>query len=193
MPNTAIQKTQSMGGVSFSESRVVTADNIVVSAKSQGAAQGGAITSSVVTMTNPSHTIEAADRVDVYWTDGIRLGCLVDSVVTDQVTLSGGAGDSLPTGATAVTLNVPTEINIDVTGDSIQSILLYSAARGGVVFADVSDVSLFAQNLAIGGTYDWFIGNGDVNPLAGDVVAKVFVSHESVSASEIRVGVGYNN
>jgi peptidoglycan/xylan/chitin deacetylase (PgdA/CDA1 family) len=62
----------------------------------------GVITSSVVTLST-GHGIATGDHVNAYWAAGSRTGCLA-SVSVNAVTLGGGTGDPLPTGATAITL-----------------------------------------------------------------------------------------
>ena len=189
---TTIQKAQNLAGVSFPENRSVESDAACVQNVTHITAQPGTITASNVTMDNSGHGIQTSDRVDTFWAGGVNYGATA-TVTGTNVALTAGSGDTLPSGGTAVTLSVPIEGNMDVTGDDMQTILAYSQERGLIAFADSGDTELFVRELVAGETYSWFTGSGEVNPLAGDVVAKVFMSHGAESSAVIRVGTGYNN
>jgi hypothetical protein len=118
-------------------------------------------------------------------------------VASLSVPIDGGAGDNLPTNLVAVTAQVPTEEAFLVTGNNVQYIFAKSTRRACIVFADSSNVELAAIEGEIdgltGGGYQWFTGNGVTNPLAGDAVAKVFISNGSSAATNaVVVGVGHS-
>lgn len=191
---TTVSISMTLAGQSFPESQTITADGAEIQNVSHPAALTGTITSGVITLSDTGD-IANTDRVDVYWADGTRLGCTAASLSADvSVDVSAdGVGDALPTGGTVVQFSEPTEMTITLTGDDLQSILFYAQTRGGIAVVDDGDVEAFQQNLATGGTYLWWNGNGDVNPVAGDTIAKVFVSHNGTAAASIRVGFSYNN
>lgn len=136
------------------------------------------------------HGITDGQRLDVYWSGGTRRGMTVGTVATNVVPIDGGAGDVLPSAATAITAQVPIENPVVVTGDDIVAIGLRFPLGGIAVFADASDVELLAVTLTTTlTTYTWVAADGGTNPLAGDAVAKVFISHGSTASTSTVTGL----
>lgn len=151
------------------------------------------------------HGILDGDRLDVYWSGGHRRGMTVGTVAGNSVPVDGGAGDNLPTNLTSITAAVPSEEEFLATGDSLGLIFAKASRRSLVVFADDADAELFAivgeLGGSTGGAYQWrdpaeepVASDGGVdNPLAGDDVAKVFISNgDSAGTAAVQTGVGYS-
>ncbi len=157
----------------------------------------------VLTMVT-GHGVTTGMRLDVYWTTGSRRG--VTTVVSgDAITIDLGAGDNLPTNLTAVTAQVPAEEAYALSGDDLDFIFARASRRSLVVFADAADAELFAIVGELGGTtggaYQWrdptaapaASDGGVTNPMAGDAIAKVFVSNgDSAGTSIVQVASGYS-
>jgi hypothetical protein len=136
-----------------------------------------------------SHGITDGNRLDLYWTGGSRRGIVVGTVAVNSVPITGGTGDDLPDAATSITAQVPNEESLVVTGDDVVSIAASCANGGTIVFADASDVELFAISLTTTITsYVWTSADGGTNPLAGDAVAKIFLSQPSSAATGLSYG-----
>lgn len=143
----------------------------------------------VLTMAG-GHGFTDGQRLDVYWSGGSRRGMTIGTVATNSVPIDGGAGDNLPIATTAITAQVPTEEPVVVTGDDVVAIGLRFPLGGIAVFADESDVELLAVTLTTTlTTYCWAAADGGTNPLAGDAVAKVFISQGSTASTSTVSGL----
>ena len=65
------------------------------------------------------HGILDTDTVDVYWSGGRRYGCDVTAVGATTVSIDLGAGDNLPTQATAVVVCKQVVFNRSIDGDNL--------------------------------------------------------------------------
>ena len=74
----SIRQSSSLGGVSFPESRTITADGQIVHEVSVPAAQGSELAGKVsstagnLTMDESDHTITTGARLNLYWSGGRR-------------------------------------------------------------------------------------------------------------------------
>lgn len=140
-----------------------------------------------------SHGVTTGARLDIYWTvsgvSGRRYGVTVGTVSVNSVPFSGGAGDNLPIAASSVTVMVPTELPVVVTGDDAVSVAAKCPVGGTVVFAASNNSTLLAVQLtSTVTTYAWVTGYG-TNPLASASVAKVFLSHGNSGAASDLTGI----
>lgn len=194
-----ITKTLSAGGVSFPESRQVTADGEIVHNVDVAEGFVGSLSTrtddntGVVTVDDSSHTIENGDRVDLYWVGGCRRGMAAGSPSGADIPIDGGSGDNLPTEDTAVTIVVPEELDISVLGTNVAAILLYSAQHGQIVFETTAPAEALAKELGTGVSYVWHEDDGEDNPITGDLIATVYLSHDGTAEKSMRVGILYNN
>ena len=192
-----LTKTFSLGGTSFPQSAVVEGDAMLVQDVSVAAAEAGALSTRTdadtgeITMTDSGHAITTGLVVDVYWATGQRLGMTVGTVSGAAVPIDGGAGDNLPTASTAVTVKVPQELDVLLDGDKIQAIILYAASKGAFVFED-SSVAALTKVLAAANSWEWHYNNGETNPVAGDDIDTIKLSHGQTSAVTMRVGIVFN-
>jgi hypothetical protein len=185
--------------LSFSLSQTISSDAAIPFSIEVAAAKTGTLTTrtdndtGTLTMSG-GHGITTGQRLDLYWSGGSRYGMTVGTVATNSVPIDGGAGDNLPVQDTAITAMVPTEQALAVVGDNVTVIAVSCPVGGTVVFADGSNVTLAAVELDSTVTsYVWTSADGGTNPLAGDTVAKVFISHPSSSAASTISGlVQYN-
>jgi hypothetical protein len=187
-----------ISGVSFNSTAIPETDALVVEDVAVAAGSAGTLTTrsgdtaGTVTTTD-AHTITTGQRVDLYWDGGCRRGCVAGTVVVKAIPITGGAGDVLPTQTTAMTIVVPILMDIAVLGTNVDVILLYSSARGQFVFVTDVPAEIYAVTLAAGASWDWTEVNGIANPLTGQSVAGVYVSHGGVAAATMRAGLLYNN
>jgi hypothetical protein len=183
-------------GKKYRKSATVESELAIPFEKTMPAAKAGALTTrtddntGVLTM-GASHGITTGARLDLYFTGGKRRGMTVGTVSGTSVPIDGGTGDNLPADESAVTAMVPTEDAFVIDGDLVTSIvanLKSATARGTVVFADASDVEiLHIPLLGDGDGYIWQTGD-NTNPVAGDAIAKVFLSHEESSKALLMHG-----
>ena len=114
------------------------------------------------------HTIQSADKVDVYWASGLRYG-LTATVTVNSVALSGGAGTALPATATAVLLCVQVPIDFAVVGDNTNSIVGIASYRSLVCLVDSGNaIKAFELSPTAGYARDTRVASD--NPLSGFTV-----------------------
>lgn len=149
----------------------------------------GAITTGVVTLAG-GHGLTDADKVDVHWAGGARDGCTIASYDGTSITLTGGNGDALPTGATAVVVQEPLEVDTDFDGD-LASIIAGSAAQRAtfVFYADTDRV--YGVTVAAGEGFQWVEDLHGANPLAEHTITHVTVSNGTTAAGSAKLGIQY--
>lgn len=195
--------TVTVAGKTLTHTRNKTVKQLKTISPSLAAAKIGQLTTrtsnTVGTLTmNSGHGFLTGQRLDIYWVEnnipGHRRGVTIGTVSGDTVPFSGGDGDNLPTNNTAVTAQVPEENEFVVTGDNVKSISILMPRKGIVVFASSGNAEQhFRHHPEAGTNYHWDYLNGDTNPLAGDAVAKVFISNgDSAGTSDTEVAVGHD-
>lgn len=189
-----LTKSYRLGGETYSESTSLDATAAITAKKSLAAAKVGVLTvrtdndTGSLTM-DAGHGFITGDRLDVYWNingvKGCRRGMVAGIVAGLVVPIDLGAGDVLPAAAAAITAMVPAQVDIGISGDDILAVCYAAAAHGCIVVASAADAELDAKVFNIAGSDSWYTGLADVNPLAGDTVAKVFLSHGDSTATRI--------
>jgi len=198
MAFTAIVKTTvNVLEMLIAATRTITASGNASQRVDLPASHAGVITSGTVTLTT-GHGIVTADVVDVYWgTANLRKDCVVGTVAAPTadtaVPLTGGSGDALPSGATAVIVAPQVAIDVDFDGDLLKFLGATCAQRCRLDLRDDASESLKDIDLAAGGEYDWDEDSADENPLAGVIVAEAVASNGSTEAAELIVPVLYES
>jgi hypothetical protein len=139
-------------------------------------------------------------KVDVYWATGVRYG--VDAVRdVNAITISGGAGDNLPTEDDPVTVVIPTVIEVNFDGDTLEIIGIFyrntsdTGAKAHLSLIDAGDAIIKELDLvhetANGGlNNDWNIEGGDTNVFTGNRITDGTASHDSTSAGTLYILAG---
>lgn len=155
----------------------------------------------IITMPGTDHGINTNAVVDVYWSGGVRYGC-VATVANAVITVSSGAGDNLPVNGTntiAVAEQITWEMDFD--GDDAQIIGVFyrnpndTGAKAHVDFQDaggtqVNEVDLVHETANGGCDQIVNISAGDTNDYTGNAVASSKVSHDSLNAANAYCLVG---
>jgi len=128
------------------------------------------------------HGITDAARIAIFWDGGCAYLGTVDTVVGNDVSFTGAAGDSLPDQDTAVTVQVMTPLDVDFDGDKLSMFAAMSNRRGHVVFEDSVDNVLSAAELVANEPYLYIDGIIATNPLAGNPVDEVHVANGDATA-----------
>jgi hypothetical protein len=200
--NGTTSKAHTVAGVSFPENLSIDADGAIAHDVSVPVAWAGELTTrggdttGTITLDESAHLVDTGERIDLYWNGGSRRGCTAGTVSGNSVPVSGGSGDNLPSQEEDITIGIPVELDIGVDGDNVVLLALYIGALGQFVFTDDASapVEKMAQTVGPIQTWDWNNTNGVTNPLTGDTIAKVFVSHDDTeSAQTARVGILYDN
>lgn len=195
---TSVNKTVTIGGKTLQETTTIDTDGAIVQEVSVAAGETGTVSARTdddtasIDIDESGHTFTNGDRVDVYWAAGCRRGMTVGTVAGNTVPIDGGSGDALPALSTAVTLVEPVQLDVGVAGTDVSSIALYTATHGQFVF-DNAGTEHLAVELEDGKVYVWTAGSGIDNPISGDTIVSVYVSHDGTAAATMRVGVGYDN
>lgn len=192
-----------VGGLSFTQNESVLADQLAALDKSVGVAYAGTLTTrtdddtGVITITpgGAGANFVATDRVDVYWevsgVKGSRRGMKVSSVAGDAITVGTvagdiGVGDIFPAAASVVQLAKSTAYELRFDGADLKALFGQGEARSIIVIASSVDTEELYIHIATAGmVYAWLLSSGVANPLAGDVITKVFVSHNDTTASKV--------
>lgn len=148
--------------------------------------------------TNP--LIIVGDRLDVYWNGGMRYGMKASSISgagpydVTVGTAAGdiGAGDNFPIAATPLTVGKPITHDLRFDGDDALAIVASAAAKAAVVLCSGTDTAEWVAVIkAANQVKAWYNGNGDANPVVGDVLTVVFMSHgDSTADREVKISVG---
>jgi hypothetical protein len=163
----------------------------------------------VATLTTGHGIVTSGDKVDVYWSGGVRYG-MTATVATNDVTIDGGGGDNLPAQSTAVTVVTQVEINpLNLDGDNAQVVgVIYrntgagagmdTGAKAHIDFQDSGSASINELDLvhetAAGGLDEIVnISAGDTNTYTGNPITKGFASHDSTSAGTLYVLAGIDS
>lgn len=193
---TSITTNATVAGISFAQTRSVSSEAAVAQERTIPAAQSGSLTTrtsvsvGTITMTSGAHTITSAARVDLYWTvagvKGCRRGVLVGTVATTAVPFTGGSGDDLPANLSAVTVALPVSLAVALVGNKLKSLLFGAPeAQTQFVLCSTGNVEELAKNLPQGAVEYWDAGQlGNANPLTGDTITNMFVSHADATAAK---------
>lgn len=194
-----VSGSASVGGRQYSQSTLVSAARAPAFEETLAAAKGGTLTvrtdddTGTLTM-DSGHGILTGNRLDVYWTNtdgtvGARRGMTVGTVATNSVPIDGGLGDNLPLAATSMRAMVPKEVAFPLTGNDVKSVMVNGQRAGSsFVFTTSGNVAVYGNTIrTAGGSSIWYDGSGVTNPMAGQTVTKVFVSHgDTASSGQIR-------
>lgn len=180
--------TQIIDGAAFNNSDSTTGDTATKASTTLSAAPTGTLstrtsnTAGTLTMAT-GHGITTGARLDIYWSGGSCRGATVGTVATNSVPFTGATGTVLPAQDTAITAMVPDEEVFNVVGNNAVVVAAAGDAAFTVVFADGSNVEKHYVVKTAAGAGVWFSGDDATNPLSGDTVTKVFLSHGSSAGS----------
>lgn len=189
-----VGKNIRLGGESFTETTTTESATSTLVKKTLAAAKTGVLTVRTDANTGSitgqaAHGVTTGARLDVFWdvagVKGHRRGMLVGTVAGLVIPIDLGTGDDLPAAASNLTIMVPTQVEVKLTGNNVQGVAYGTTAKGIVVIADATNVELDAKVFRAAGSDAWSVNDTDVNPLAGDVVDRVFLSHGDSTASRI--------
>jgi hypothetical protein len=173
-------------GQTFNKDLSVAADDAIVAMPDIPRAKNGTLTvrgsntAGTITL-EASHgvTTGATNGIDVYWSGGKRYGCVVGTVSGNDVPISGGSGDNLPVLSTPIKAMVPQKENFTVVGDDAVSILAKADARAVIKLQTATPTVILTIQLESNTDgYVWTSSNGVANPLAGQTITSVLMSHE---------------
>lgn len=193
MPTASRNFTQTVAGMAFNNSDSYSADNGVIAEESLDAAKTGTLstrtsgTAGTLTMES-GHGITDGQRIDIYWSGGSCYGATVGTVASLSVPFTGAAGTTLPAQDTAITAMVPALETFDVVGNDAVVVAAGGDAACTVLLVNGGTVHLATVKTAAG-SYVWITGDG-TNPIAGDTITDVYLSHgSSSSAVTVRAAV----
>lgn len=145
-------------------------------------------TDGTLTMTNSGHGIITGQRIDLYWMDGHAYAGTVGTVSGTSVPFTGFSGDALPIATTGVSAAKPVQRTFDIVGDDLVALIAKCPAEYQVVFESSGPADLLEVHM-YGTMYTWY--GLSTNPLAGDTVATIWVSHADQStAYNVTVSAG---
>jgi hypothetical protein len=195
-----IQLTVSLGGITIQSSTALAATGGGSQNVALNQAWAGALTTRTndtdgeITATEADHEIDTGDIIDIYFTAGVAYGATVGTVSGTAIPFTGASGTVLPTEDDAVIGCTVTVLDVDVDGDLLVAIAAVIAARGHVVFEDVGDAVLDAQELLADMPYLYYANSSMTNPLAGNPIDEIIVSSADTTGAQLfKLGYMYNS
>jgi hypothetical protein len=191
-----LTQSYTLGGKTYNEARTVESDKVLSIEKTLPAAKAGDLTTRTsdtvgeLTM-DVGHGFVDGDLIDLDWAGGSRRSVVVGTVAVNAVPISGGLGDNLPADESEITAMVQTEEAFNFDGDNVKALVFSATAPATLILAGDDDVEDFARVFKeANAAYGYRADGPDVNPIAGDDVTKVFLSHgDSSGAKVVRVAV----
>lgn len=156
-------------------------------------------TAGTLTM-DSGHGITTGQRLDIFWSGGSGYAATVGTVSVDSVPFTGLVG-TLPADESEITAQVPTQVNVSVTGTDVKFIV----ATAGLTFGDYgcnviitrSDNTVSeAYQLTASAPADGWNGAtyGPANPVSGETIAKVFFAQgNSAKTVQAYAYIGYTS
>lgn len=191
MSTISIRNSIIAAGDTVQDNKTLEVDNVINASESIVAGDSGTAGADGVMTLASGHGITDADTVAVIWATGYRYGCTVSSYGSTSVTLTGGAGDALPTSG-AVVVSVQQEIDLAFSGTQLQALSIGADIGIIATLEDAGGVEL-AKQIEANEAYQWNSENGESNPVTGDDIVKAHVYAQSTTAGTAKIIVGYNN
>lgn len=158
-----------------------------------------------ITMTDAGHLITTGAKVDIYWTNadgttGSRRGVTTGVVAGLAVPFGAGApeiglGDNLPIATTVVQVALMQSYTVSIAGNNLAALVANAdLARATIVLMSTGDtVEELPIVLAANGAYDWLSTSGQANPILGDNIDKIHMSHNDITQARlVRIGMLMN-
>jgi hypothetical protein len=178
----------------------ITADNVHKAEKSLAAAKTGTLTvrtdNDTGTLTlQASHGVITGDKIDIYWTGGSRRSVTVGVVSVNSVPIDLGAGDNLPAAATTLTVMVVDDETVNIVGANVVALAVKAPTQKActVVFCQADGTEIKAYVVPAGESRVWTTGSGVTNPVTGQTIGKIRMTHgDSAAARTVLAHVLYN-
>lgn len=136
-----------------------------------------------ITMADAGHLITTGSRVDVYWdvagVKGVQRACTVGTVAGTSVPISLGVGDNLPPQSSTVQVCIAVETAFSFAGSNLVALALGGEGRCTIVVASGSVTEELFKVFTEAGCYIWTNLDSETNPVVGDTITKVFMSHNN--------------
>jgi len=191
MPTANYSQSISGGGVTIAKSVSRAGDHMNTYEITLPVAVAGSLTTrtddNTGVVTASGHGLATSDVVDVYWSGGVRYG--MDATVSgDEVTVDGGAGDVLPSAATAVTIVEQVIVNTQIDGDAIALLAILaeypdpsSTGDAHVDFQDSGDATIEEIDLVANVPQAHDIYAGATNVFTGNPITHCHASNGSAT------------
>ena len=127
MPTFSYNVNLSIGGVNIARGVPRTGDHpnpyeVTLPAGKAGTLSTRTDNDTGVATVASGHGITTSDKVDVYWSGGMRYGMSVTATTSTTISVDAGAGDNFPVAATAIVVTKQVSVNTAIDGDNIQVI-----------------------------------------------------------------------
>ena len=136
----------------------------------------------------PAHGITTSDKVDVYWSGGVRYGMSVTAQTSTTISIDLGAGDNLPIATTAVVITKQVSIGTAIDGDNAKLIAISaeyaSPSSTAVAHVDMQDSggsSIEEIDLTANSPLVYDIAGGATNVFTGNPIASTKASNGSAT------------
>jgi len=153
-------------------------------------------TDRVITTTVEDPDIEAADKVAIFWADGMARDTVQSVSGEHDQTIklsSGGAdheGDTLPDDATACIIAVELDVTFAWAGNDTQAIAVDSGARASISFRKAADALCSTVEHTLNMPYYYMTGLEMANPVADDAVEVISIATADTAADRL-LAIGF--
>jgi len=115
-----------------------------------------------VATVSSGHNITTADKVDVYWSGGKRLGMTVTATTSTTISLDLGSGDNLPALSSAIIVSKIVDMSCVFTGNNVAAIAMSAQRQGCIRLRGSTTDYLTITPAADGAAFSW--GRTDRQP-----------------------------
>lgn len=199
MANATYSQNLQLGGVSIDKAITRTADSQKSYEVSLPAGKSGTLTTRTddntgVATVSSGHGVTTSDKVDVYWTGGMRYGMTVTATDATTISVDLGAGDNFPVQDTAIVVTPQVTVNTNVDGDNAQIIgisLEYTAAvssAGHVDMQDSGSATIAELDLTGNAPLVYDLAAGITNPFTGNPITSTLASNgDGTNAATLKI------
>ena len=193
MPTVNYGITLNVGGVSVGSQIAVSGDHPNPYEVPLPVGKAGTLTTRTdndtgVATVASGHGVTTSDKVDIYWSGGIRYGMTVTATTSTTISVDAGAGDNLPVATTALVVSKQVAINTAIDGDNIQIIgivaaypLPSSTALAHVDFQSAAPASIAPLILNANKTQVSYVAGGADNPFTVSPIVVCYASNGSAT------------
>ncbi len=191
--NLTIKNIMQVAGAYVQASRTLTPDQAIINnGETIAAGKSGTAGSAGVMTLGTGHGITTQMLVTLSWITGVRYNCTVSQADSTTITLTGGAGDALPTSGTVIA-SVPQQIDMAFLGTNLKALSVGADIPIHFTLEDADPVVHLAKSVGASGAYQWDSENGEANPVTGDSIVSLYVSNRGAVAGIFKAIIAYDN
>lgn len=136
-----------------------------------------------------TNTITTGDRVDVYWSGGVRYGMTAGTVSGQAVPIDLGAGDNLPVSTTVVQVCKAVSMPCAFTAAKVVAFAAFTESAGQFTLTQTGGTVVWHISMVAGGVFTYESTDGTTTPFGADVGHAYFSHNDTDAAQTMRIAV----